>query len=258
LKQKPAPETKIKQPAANKPTNRTHPKNATDNRAYSQPIPAKWLLIWGVAALAAYLGWLQWRDSGSVQAASNQPYVLPTFSESPGDFRDIRLGDSLDVDYEMDRVFDLIIKCYPVDSNHAESVNLRANTEVAGIPIRPDRDVFRTMRQEQQIRHTIIENISAFFSALALERLAQRKLSMAESLEKRSQVRVGRGLAPTAEQIDFMAKSAAAVTELAERRIALSTARLSLVSSCRDSERGGVNQHLVELIYGQNKLVRSN
>lgn len=169
-------------------------------------------------------------------------YELPTFLESLEDFHVIREKE-FSMLRDVEKIFDTVLGCYPTYSRYSKTYDLKG-FEMNGLPVLPgDRDD-RLLQQEADRRNKIIDDIALYHQAKVNLKYHTRLLAYYESLEKRSQERVRRGLASIPEQIGFMEKVAKARLDVESWRARLSASQLSLIAYCRDGERDSVRKLL--------------
>lgn len=189
-------------------------------------------------------------------AVDSQPYELPTAFDSPKNFHVIERGSLPVFDNRYIELFDNVMECYPIPSHFDARWDVKGSlTEYPDFQV--EREIDRTTQQELvTVRLKTAEAVTLFFTALENYGIVNRKLHLMQSLERRSQVRMMRGLTPIAEQEGHLKDALAARQELTGLAVQLNAARLNLLATCKDDKRGRVDNYLKLLI--ESKKVELN
>lgn len=201
----------------------------------------------------------EWADE-SKPAPAAKPYGLETFHGDQTAFNaeTVPLGKVKEIDN--DTLFSEIIRCYPAESLFDGELKLQTTASpikskdkdydnyyakiVWEMPLYSSAETSRRLDRENQRRQTTADILGNFSEALARKNQALRMVSLYRSLEKRSQDRVKRGLAETAEQIGFLEKTADAHSQLLKASADVMKFRLQLVSLCSSEKAPKLNRFL--------------
>lgn len=175
-------------------------------------------------------------------------YELPTAFVPPKDFHVVEHGSLPAFNNGYVELFDKVIACYPVPSHFAANLDIKgAVSEYPDFSV--EREIDRTTQQELvTVRKMVTEYITVFFTALKSWGISSRRLQLMRSLEKRSQVRVMRGLTFLTEQESHLKNVLDAQQQMFDVEVQLNTARLGLLSICEDDQRMEVDQFLKQLM----------
>ena len=200
---------------------------------------------------------------------NNKPYELPTYSGKPINYQHIQPFKPLQpADYK--KINNLTLDCYPGSFLDLD-IDLRfgrreSQTEtedianglsnsgnfasiVATMPIYSTKALERERDREVRRRELAAKATANLVKALAELRHTNRMLALYESLEKRSQLRVKKGIIEINEQVSYMEKTsdyyAKQQTQLAE----LHEAKLTLLGFCptNSNQHSQLNKYLESL-----------
>ena len=200
-----------------------------------------------------------------------KPYQLPTFNQLTEHYNDnipalipANMPDS-------DQVFQTVIACHPSKSLFNIDVELKgqiSNKEktaaigddgnlgsitsnyvaiVARMPLYSASEMHRARDKETDRRQATAQAVSEFIGGIAKRNHAIRRLALYGSLEKRSQIRVQKGISRTDEQVGYLEKVATAQQDFILHKQAIMQARLMLAAMCRTAEFARVNGYLKEV-----------
>ena len=207
------------------------------------------------------------------------PYILPLFdgkekpSKTPpvGEYKLAPLPNAREL-------FDMVVSCWPEkswfrgelsaesritkrvsDSSASNSTsfdpisgqyttNVGAGEKSIGlvfrIPLWSAMELDREREKEIQRRGKIADSVGNFIDALATWQMDERELVLMKSLERRSQERVGLGIAETAEQVKYLEKVASVDRSMLGSRAKLITARVNLQGMCDERKSWVIDEYL--------------
>ena len=112
------------------------------------------------------------------------------------------------------------------------------------IPLWSAVELDKEREREVGRRGQIAGGVGSYIAALAEYQMAERELVLMKSLERRSQERVGLGIAETAEQVKYLEKVASIDRSLVASRAKLITSRVTLQGMCEDRKAWLVDEYL--------------
>lgn len=195
----------------------------------------------------------------------SEPYAIPAF-ESARDYKeDIPpIIETQHIDTE--RLFIKTLDCYPATSKFKIDVALRGVLRstaafdvesndlgrnyamlTARVPLYSSTELDRQRDREYRRRQDVAQNVSDFAKAIENRNYKKRLLTLYESLENRSSVRVEAGVASLTEQVTYLEKVAKTHTDLVDAEASIVTARLKLSAACADEKIKRFNKHLQTL-----------
>ena len=93
-------------------------------------------------------------------------------------------------------------------------------------------------------REKIAGSVGSFITALANWQMDERELVLMKSLERRSQERVGLGIAETNEQVKYLEKVASIDRSMVSSKAKLITARVMLQGMCDERKSWVIDEYL--------------
>ena len=156
-----------------------------------------------------------------------------------------------------DTIYSAALNCYPEESKFKIDVDLVAGYRrvsdqydtsgwpalsehyigvVGKIPLLSDSEDSRTRDREYLRRTRTAEAVAGFAQALANRNFAYREIGLYMALEARAIVRVGKGIAPTEEQITMMEKVAEAQRNITKFSADAVQYRLAIIAMCDDQK----------------------
>ena len=194
------------------------------------------------------------------------PYQLPTFSGKPAkidnNIRSLVKAPRLNGDV----LFKTIMQCFPTISKWKVDLSLQAGAStkrlasdfgtdlgknyvqiVANMPLYSTSEIERAQDREYKRRQETADNVSRFVAAIAERNHEIRKLSLYQSLESRSSLRVASGFISANEQVKYLEKVAKAQEALIQSEADIMRTRLALSSQCRPTVHKKVNKWLTRL-----------
>ena len=164
------------------------------------------------------------------------PYILPTFDEQQQDFRIINKPKKLEVEQAFITTMKLVQQCFPVQTEFDKGIEDLPKGEHAirniYIPIKAGIGEKRLALMEANIRLRIVDTVEALFKAVSHHHHKSRQLQLYKSLEKRSQVRVMKGVTGLEEQTAQLDKVVQIEIEVEQARIEANSKRVALLSMC--------------------------
>ena len=112
------------------------------------------------------------------------------------------------------------------------------------IPLWSAAELDREREREINRRGKIADSVGEFITALADWQMVERELVLMKSLERRSQERVGLGIADTQEQVRYLEKVASLDRGMVGYRAKLIKSRVSLQGMCDASKSWVVDEYL--------------
>ncbi|MFN5350985.1 MAG: hypothetical protein ACK5A0_15870 [Polaromonas sp.] len=112
------------------------------------------------------------------------------------------------------------------------------------IPLWSAAELDREREREINRRGKIADSVGEFITALAEWQMVERELVLMKSLERRSQERVGLGIAETQEQVKYLEKVASLDRGMVGYRAKLIKSRVSLQGMCDASKSWVVDEYL--------------
>jgi hypothetical protein len=227
----------------------------------------KWLWLFVIALLLAYISFLQYELSPS-STSQPRPFSLPTFDDKNRDFHVVELGAPPEVKLDFDTVFSKIEQCFPIRSYFSDKTDLKLSDNLSS-PVTPNANIAVTHNSdnslynipfeggsserrliilEAEMRLKIIDLVSQFFQALEQVRYNDRALNFYQSLEQRAKERVQRGIVGVDEQVLYLEKVIKTEHDLNEWRVKFNSSRLSLTAFCKDDQRVQLNQFLSQYV----------
>jgi len=207
-----------------------------------------------------------WSSQSAPNPPPVPPFELPTFGGGKRDFREPPAGWEKPPKIDGNAIFRAVVACYPTKSHWQIDVDLQAavrNTAavdvsgttlgrsmvglVAKMPLYSASEVDREREREYRRRQETAQTVADFVGQLAARNLALRRLALAATMERRSQIRVAQGIADGEEQVKWLDKVADAEKDLIAAETKAAAARLKLVAQCRDEGADAVNGYLTEL-----------
>jgi hypothetical protein len=218
-------------------------------------------------------------QQGEKEVPKPPPYVLPLFDgkDNPpkkppeGEYKLGKMPNARDL-------FDMVSSCWPEKSWFRGELSAEARTNkrvsdstatsttsydpVSGqyttsvgsgeqyvglvfrIPLWSAIELDREREREVGRRGKIAASVGDFISALAEYQMSERELVLMKSLERRSQERVGLGIAETTEQVKYLEKVASVDRSLVGSRAKLITARVALQGMCDERKSWIVDEYL--------------
>jgi hypothetical protein len=206
-----------------------------------------------------------WSSQAPKDPPKVQPYEVPTFG-AKRNFRDAPAQWVKAPRIDGDKVFRMVIACYPNKSQWNIDVDLQAAMRtanavditgtaigrstigiVARMPLYSATEMDREREREYKRRVDTAGKVAEFIGQLASRNQDLGTLALAAAMESRSQIRVNEGIADAVEQVQFLDKVAGAENALITAEAKAMDARLTLVAMCRDEEADRVNSYLTEL-----------
>lgn len=210
--------------------------------------------------------------SGESKAPTVTPFKVPSFSGgAPKHERRaaaLVVGRGLD----SDGLFRAISNCYPSTSHWRPELTINASASsgyssttndlssyswstgaaigdhyielVASLPLWSASEKSRERDRELMRRQQAADLIGQLGQALAERGQAVREYGLYRALEARSAKRVQEGLADTAEQVDYLAKVAAAHGASVAAHSAIERSRLAMLAQCRPDARDRIDAYI--------------
>ena len=207
-----------------------------------------------------------------------RPFMLPTFNDLKKNFQDTIPPLKKTPIIDEDKLFQAILNCYPTKSLFGLDVTLKAGANLsnsksnslsmeddsfgigshyAGIifemPLYSTTENDRERERESARRQNVAQTISSFEKSFSGLNRAIRERGLNMALEKRSQVRVKKGIASITEQVGYLEKVLNAEGEVEKYKADMTAARLTLVGYCREEERRNMNNYLLSLVKKSSK-----
>jgi hypothetical protein len=199
------------------------------------------------------------------------PFEIPTFSGKPIDYHIIKPSINPAKVIDVDRIFDVVNRCYPLKSGFGLDVSLKSGVNykdnaggtsqintldsnqfyagiVASMPLYSDLEIDKERKLEYQRRQETTNTIKELTVAVANKRRSERMLGLYLSLEKRAQERVKIGVTEPTEQIAFLDKVASIQGDLDTANATIESARLALIGQCRSEVMERVNDYIISQI----------
>ncbi len=211
--------------------------------------------------------------------AKPPPYVLPLFDGKDKPTKTPPVGEYKLAPLPNAReLFDMVVSCWPEkswfrgelsaesrvtkrvsDSSASNSTsfdpisgqyttNVGSGEKFVGlvfrIPLWSAIELDKEREKEIQRRGKIADSVGNFIDALATWQMDERELVLMKSLERRSQERVGLGIAETAEQVKYLEKVASIDRSMLGARAKLITARVNLQGMCDERKSWVIDEYL--------------
>lgn len=186
------------------------------------------------------------------QEATSKPYELPTYSGRAIDYNHITPFKPLKpIDYY--RINSLVLSCYPgsfldidisltIGHRHSETEYEDINTGlansgnfasiVATMPIYSTKSLERERDREVRRRELAAKATASLVRTLEELRHTNRMLTLYESLEQRSQLRVKKGLVEISEQVGYLEKISSYYAQQQIQLAALKESKLTILGFC--------------------------
>lgn len=207
------------------------------------------------------------------------PYVLPLFDGKDKPAKTPPVGEYKLAPLPNAReLFDMVVSCWPEkswfrgelsaesritkrvsDSSASNSTsfdpisgqyttNVGSGEKFVGlvfrIPLWSAVELDKEREREIGRREKIAGSVGDFINALANWQMDERELVLMKSLERRSQERVGLGIAETNEQVKYLEKVAAIDRSMVGARAKLITARVNLQGMCDERKSWVIDEYL--------------
>lgn len=205
-----------------------------------------------------------------VTGMTTQPtFELPTFQNKKPDFKAAQSPILPDPRIDSQRVFEVVISCYPTPSRFGEQAITREEnhvfqnpsgyTEQFGIsdygnhyfsivgnmPLIDESDIIDRQRtREYNRRKDTAAQVATFTKAIAKRNHAEREIGLYSALERRSQVRVEKGITGVAEQIGHLESVISAQKKYTEAKAEVLQARLALSGQCQIEYQNAIDDYL--------------
>lgn len=169
-----------------------------------------------------------------------------------------------------DSIYTAALNCYPEEYKFKVDVDLVAGYRrvsdqydtsgwpalsehyigvVGKIPLLSDSEDSRARDREYLRRTRTAEAVAGFAQALANRNFAYREIGLYMALEARAIVRVGKGIAPTEEQITMMEKVAEAQRNVTKYSAEAVQFRLAIIAMCDDQKAPVLNEYLKQIAF---------
>jgi len=193
------------------------------------------------------------------------PFQIPTYMDVVDDFKKpiAPIKRTQKIDEEM--IFNMVLACYPSKSffdgfnvSAKAGVGLAEDFDVddksgigkhyfgivASLPLFDMKEFDRERERERERRENVASLVSGLVQAISSRNRAIRSLGLFTALEKRSQIRVQKGIVSVSEQVKYLEKVINWEDRLSKANAKITESRLALIGQCRDGERAKVNGYL--------------
>ena len=194
-----------------------------------------------------------------------QPFKLETLTETKNnDYHKFNKSYLPSKMLSNKEIFDKFIDCYPTKSGFEFS--LKASTGyksynssdtgqdrfyggiVATMPLFSTSENYRAKEQEAHRRQNLAKLIAGLLSDITKRNLAIRKIALYESLERREQLRISKGLSLVSDQIALLEKIASEYQNKDEAITDIEGAKLQLLAVCTKDKYIQLDKYISQII----------